>query len=163
MTCAIRHALLSDAPAACEVVRRSISELCYDDHHGDADTLKRWLENKTRSNFERWITSKEHVAIVAEMDGALVGFGLLNAQGTIALLYVSPDARFRGVSKDLLAILEREARAAGIQELKLESSMTARRFYESCGYVSSGPRCKGVGVTSCYPMSRRIDSAATSF
>jgi GNAT superfamily N-acetyltransferase len=162
MTCAIRHALLSDATAACEVVRRSIVELCYSDHHGDPDTLARWLANKTPANFERWITSGEHVAIAAESEGALVGFGLLNLQGTIALLYVSPDARFRGVSKGLLAALEGEAIAAGIRELKLESSLTALPFYSRFGYAPSAPPCKGAGVTTCYPMSRRMATATES-
>jgi GNAT superfamily N-acetyltransferase len=162
MTCAIRHAVISDATAACEVVRRSIIELCYGDHHDDPDILAAWLANKTPANFERWIVSEQHIAIAAEIDGALVGFGLLNLQGTIALLYVSPDARLRGVSKGLLAALEREAIVAGVRELKLESSLTAQPFYSRFGYTPSGAPCKGVGVTTCYPMSRRIATATGS-
>jgi GNAT superfamily N-acetyltransferase len=159
MSHAIRHALVSDATAACEVVRRSIVELCNSDHHGDPDALVKWLANKTLANFERWIASREHVAIVAEREGAVVGFGLLNLQGTIALLYVSPDARFRGVSKALLGALESEASAAGIGELRLESSLTALPFYSKFGYTPSGAPCKGTGVVACYPMSRRLVTA----
>ena len=159
MTCAIRHAVLSDAAAACEVVRRSIVELCFSDHHGDPDTLAGWLANKTPANFERWIASEQHIAIVAEMDGVLVGFGLLDRVGTITLLYVSPHARFRGVSKGLLAALEEEAIVAGVRELTLESSLTALPFYSRLGYTRAESPCKGVGVTTCYPMSRRIAAA----
>jgi hypothetical protein len=43
----IRDAVPEDAPAACEAMRRSISELCSTDHHGDAVILARWLANKT--------------------------------------------------------------------------------------------------------------------
>ena len=43
----IRDALPEDAPAACEVIRRSISELCGADHLNDALILGRWLANKT--------------------------------------------------------------------------------------------------------------------
>jgi len=156
MTCATRRAVLSDADAVCEVVRRSIVDLCQADHHGDPDTLAKWLVNKTPANFERWIASEEHIALAAEIDGALVGFGLLNLQGQIALLYVAPNARFRGVSKSLLASLEKEAIAVGIRELSLESSLTALPFYSRCGYTSSGPSATGFGVTTCYPMSRPI-------
>jgi GNAT superfamily N-acetyltransferase len=156
MTCAIRHALPSDVTAACEVVRRSIAELCDADHHGDPETLAEWLANKTPANFERWIGSNQHVAVTAEIGGAVVGFGLLNRRGTVALLYVSPDARFRGVSKALLAALEKEAYVIGIQELKLESSLTALPFYSRLGYTPSGSPCRGFGVTTRYPMARRI-------
>jgi GNAT superfamily N-acetyltransferase len=71
-------------------------------------------------------------------------------------LYVAPSARFRGVSKSLLASLESEAVALGIRELRLESSLTALPFYSRRGYSSSGPSACGFGVTTCYPMSRQI-------
>jgi hypothetical protein len=51
MICATRRAVLSDADAACEVVRRSIVDLCQADHHGDSDILAKWLANKTPANF----------------------------------------------------------------------------------------------------------------
>jgi len=43
----IRDAVAEDAPAACQVVRRSISELCIADHRSDPTILMRWLSNKT--------------------------------------------------------------------------------------------------------------------
>ena len=158
MACAVRRAVLSDAAAACEVVRSSIVDLCQADHHGDSDTLAKWLANKTPAHFERWIVSEENIALAAEIDGALVGFALLNLQGKIALLYVAPNARFRGVSKSLLASLEKEAIAVGIRELGLESTATALPFYSGRGYASSGPPTAGFGVTICYPMSRQISA-----
>ena len=94
MSCATRRAVLSDADAACEVVRRSIVDLCHADHHGDSETLAKWLANKTPANFERWIASKEHIALAAEIDGALVGFGLLNLQGKIAFYTSLPMRGF---------------------------------------------------------------------
>jgi hypothetical protein len=153
---ATRYAAISDASAACEVVRRSIIELCHDDHCRDEATLVEWLANKTPANFERWITSEQNIALVAERDKVLVGFGLLSLPDTIALLYVSPDVRFSGVSKTRLAGLEREAIAAGSREIKLESSIW--RFYERSGYSSTGPAVKGFGITRAHPMSRRIEA-----
>ena len=162
MTCVTRRAVRLDAEAACEVVRRSIVDLCQSDHQGDSDTLAKWLANKTPANFERWIASEDHVAVAAEIDGVLVGFGLLNVRSTIELLYVAPSARFRGVSKSLLASLESEAVAVGIRELTLESSLTALPFYSRQGYTSSGPPVVGFGVLTCYPMSRLIVTAKGS-
>ncbi len=156
MACVTRRAVKSDAAAACEVVRRSVVELCVEDHRGDGKILAEWLENKTTVNFEDWIASDRHVALVAEREGAIVGFDLMNLAGVIALLYVSPDARFSGVSKALLSALEEEALNAGIRTMKLESSVTALRFYRSAGYSLEGDATHGFGLTCCYPMFRQI-------
>lgn len=155
---ATRRAVPADATAACEVVRRSITELCYQDHRGDRVSLKHWLENKTPVNFETWIVSKEHVAFAAEHETKLVGFAMLNLRGYVALLYVSPEARFKGISKTLLAALEEGASAAGIRELRLQSSATALRFYLDRGYALTGPPDEGFGLTSGYPMARQIEA-----
>jgi putative acetyltransferase len=160
MNCATRRAVPSDAVAACDVVRRSIIELCYDDHRGDPTSLASWLANKTPVNFERWIGSGEHVALVAERDSELVGFGLLSLEGSIALLYVSPDARFGGVSKLLLSALEHAATATSIHELNLESSATAFSFYKRRGYASTGPPFQAFGITMGYPMSRQMSAGS---
>ena len=47
MMAAVRKAEPRDAEAAAVVLRRSITELCTLDHDGDADTLAKWLANKT--------------------------------------------------------------------------------------------------------------------
>lgn len=156
MVCVTRRAIASDAALACEVVRRSIVELCVEDHRGDSKTLAEWLKNKTTADFEDWIASDRHVALVAEREGAIVGFGLLNLSGVIEFLYVSPEARFSGVSKALLSALEEQALAAGIRETKFESTVTALRFYRRAGYALEGDAARGFGTTCCYPMSRQI-------
>ena len=54
--------------------------------------------------------------------------------GEITLNYVSPDARFRGVSKALIERLEAQARELGLDRCALNSTGTARQFYLSLGY-----------------------------
>ena len=152
----IRRAAPSDAAAACDIVRRSIVELCIADHRLDEPTISQWLANKTVENIGGWIGSADHIALVAEREHAIVGFGLLNRSGKLALLYVAPTARLAGISKALLATLEQEAMDAEIKEISLESSVTARRFYQRCGYVSAGDPVAGFGVTKGYPMTKRI-------
>lgn len=152
----IRRAKTIDATAACVAVRRSIAELCTDDHRGDEGTLAEWLANKTEANFEQWINSAGHIALVAERANGVIGFVLVNLEGEILLLYVSPKARFQGVSKALLGAAEREALLAGMQMLTLNSTTTARQFYRGCGFVTAGEPCKGFGVSMCYPLSKRL-------
>lgn len=162
MDCIIRRAVKSDAAPACEVVRRSIIELCAADHRGDRETLAKWLDNKTTALFEDWIASDRSVTLVAERAGSIVGVGLMNQSGAIHLLYVSPDARFSGVSKALLAALEEEAAAAGISEMRLESTITAQRFYADAGYSRNGDATSVHAGMCCLPMYRRIDNTAMS-
>jgi len=59
---------------------------------------------------------------------------MIDHNGRILLNYVSPDTRFRGVSKALLAHMEEEARRRGLPQTRLESTMTARAFYVAAGY-----------------------------
>jgi len=131
----VRRATEADAAQACDVLRRSIAELCYLDHRGDEALLARWLSNKTAENLRRWI-SESHF-FVAEEDGRLLGCAAMNGGGKITLNYVAPEARFRGVSKALVAALEAAAKKLGLAECRLESTQTALRFYRRLGYVDA--------------------------
>ena len=98
-----------DASAGCVVMRRSIAELCVADHKNDPAILARWLENKTVENFVAWINQADNSLMVAVEDGAILAVGSVTNSGSIGLNYVSPDARFRGVSRALLHALEARA------------------------------------------------------
>lgn len=152
----IRTAVQADAVAACDVVRRSIMDLCVEDHGGDPATIGSWLSNKTPDRFRQWIGSGGNFAVVAERSARVVGFGLATREGHLALLYVAPEARFRGISKALLRFIEDEARRAGVRQITLESTSTARRFYERCGFVTSGDPAPGFGIAHAYPMAKRV-------
>ena len=154
MAVEIRPARDADAEAACEVLRRSIRELCTEDHREDAATLAAWLFNKTPENVRRWI-STGHV-VVADDAGTLCGVGAVQATGEITLNYVAPEARFRGVSKALVAAVEAWARDHGVTRCTLRSTATARRFYASVGYGDSGPPSPGFGITLAYPMAKEL-------
>ena len=130
----IRPARAADAAAACGVLRRSIAELCVADHDNDPQFLSRWLANKTPENVAAWIADPGNVVYVAVDDGRIAGVAAMTRAGLVTLNYVSPDFRFRGVSKVLLAALERKAAELGLTQCNLESTKTARRFYEAAGY-----------------------------
>jgi N-acetylglutamate synthase-like GNAT family acetyltransferase len=53
----------------------------------------------------------------------------------MTLLYVSPEFRFHGVSKALLAALEADARKLGLPSCALVSTDTAKPFFLAAGYV----------------------------
>jgi GNAT superfamily N-acetyltransferase len=152
----IRDALPEDALAACEVIRRSISELCGADHLNDPVILGRWLGNKTREIVASWISRPGNSVLVAVESDTILAVGCVTNAGEITLNYVSPDARFRGVSRALLAALETRAVERGNKRCTLLSTETAHSFYRSAGYVVDGPRQGKFGTTSSYPMSKQL-------
>jgi GNAT superfamily N-acetyltransferase len=105
----IRDATPDDAIEGCEVLKRSIAELCTADHKNDPTILARWLGNKTIENFVAWTAQPDNSLLVAVEDSKILAVGSVTDSGTIGLNYVSPDARFRGVSRALLQALELRA------------------------------------------------------
>ena len=151
----IRPATTSDADAASEVLRRSITHLCVADHGHDPTILARWLANKTPAQFRDWIASDRQCVLVAVEDGTVLGVGSVTTDGRIGLNYVAPEARFRGASKAMLVALEEHARHFGATHCVLESTATARRFYLSAGYADSAAPIRMFGAAS-YLMIKRL-------
>jgi GNAT superfamily N-acetyltransferase len=149
----IRPAAATDIDAICEVVRASITDLCHADHKGDPDTLARWLANKTPANVALWLTNTRNINLVADEDGAVLAAGCVTVLGEVILNYVSPAARFRGVSSAVLAALEAEACSKGNVRCTLESTATAYRFYKKRGYLDAGLPGGKHGLTT-YPMAK---------
>jgi GNAT superfamily N-acetyltransferase len=137
----VRPAKPEDAAAACDVLRRSITELCEADHRNDEAFLARWLANKTPENVRGWITTSH--MFVAEAGGEILGVAGVSDTGHVTLNYVAPRARFKGVSKALLGAVERCAMELGCTMCTLESTTTAERFYRAAGY-SESDQPKGV-------------------
>ena len=79
--------------------------------------------------------------------------------GEITLNYVSPRARFRGLSRALLPALEARAAERGNTLCQLHSTETAHRFYLANGYVDVGAPIRKFGMNSGYPMSKRIEAS----
>jgi ribosomal protein S18 acetylase RimI-like enzyme len=83
------------------------------------------------------------VALVAEDDGAPVGYALANVvpqtpiRGHLYDLYVHADVRGRGVGRELIATVADRLKARGATYLSLDVALTndsARRLYERLGF-----------------------------
>jgi GNAT superfamily N-acetyltransferase len=151
----IRAARPEDAMAACVTMRRSITELCTADHGGDPAVLERWLANKTPASFLAWLARADNTVLVAVAEDAILAVGAVTDAGEINLNYVSPAARFRGVSRAMLAALEARAAERGSRRCILTSTATARRLYETAGYTANGPPEQKFGVPG-YPMVKAL-------
>src|SRR5262245_12625091 len=156
----IRKAVLEDAVQACEVIRRSIVELCQADHNDDPVILKKWLANKTPDNVRTWIAAPDGHLFVAAEGEQILGVAAVRSSGEITLNYVSPAARFRGVSKALLQQLEATARALRCDRCVLTSTATARRFYLAAGYQELGPPTTGFPTSVSRRMEKQLATRA---
>ena len=89
-------------------------------------------------------TVRDGVALIAEQDGAAVGFVfcVLGERGRntahVTDIYVRPEARGQGIGKALLAELVEPARKAGLEHVSLEvllQNADARRLYDRLGFA----------------------------
>ena len=156
----IRDATPADAVKACEAIRASITELCMADHNRNPEILRRWLAGKTPDNVAAWAAATGSSLLVTVEDDAVLAVGGVTDDGEITLNYVSPKARFRGISAALLKSLEARAVGRGAVEITLLSTETARRFYLSRGYRDVGPSLGKFGTAASYPMSKMLGSIA---
>ncbi len=127
--------------AAREILPGDVADLAL--LHAEAFPFEPW----DRDSLARLIALPAMRARVIE-DGNRAKLGFLLAlvvagEAEIVTLCVAPDARRRGVARDLLADLESLARAAQSSRLVLEvaaDNRPALRFYESCGFTPIGRR-----------------------
>jgi GNAT superfamily N-acetyltransferase len=152
----VRDATPQDAAAACDVLRRSIAQLCGADHGNDPATLERWLSNKRPEIVAEWAKQPGNSLLVAVEGDAVLAVGSVTDSGEITLNYVAPDARFRGVSRTMLKALEARAAERGNSRCTLTSTETAHRFYLSGGYIDDGTPAGTFGTNSGYPMFKHL-------
>jgi GNAT superfamily N-acetyltransferase len=152
----IRDAAPGDAEAGCETMRRSIAELCEADHRNDPKILASWLANKQPRVFLGWLAEPGNSVLVAVIEDAIAAVGAVRDSGEITLNYVSPDHRFKGVSRTLLAALEKRAVERGNERCILSSTATARRFYLANGYVEAGAAEGHFGTQTGFPMAKLL-------
>jgi GNAT superfamily N-acetyltransferase len=74
--------------------------------------------------------------IVAELDGAIVGFAAV-VGGSLDGLFVEPDLWGRGIGRALIEVAAYEARQRGLS-LTVIANPSARRFYQTCGFTVEG-------------------------
>ncbi|WIY52795.1 GNAT family N-acetyltransferase [Devosia sp. YIM 151766] len=155
MSLRIRSARVEDVPAMSRVLIASITELCGPDHRNEPEALAAWTANKSVNGVASMLENAKLRLFVAERNGEVLAVGGVTLDGEVALNYVAPQARFGGISKAMLVRLEAELVALGFAEAQLESTATARRFYQAAGWLADGPQASGRGVNG-YPMRKQL-------
>ena len=103
----------------------------------------------------RIVRADNHVFVATE-GSTILAVGAVTSSGEITLNYVSPDARFAGVSKALLNRLEAKTLELGNNTCTLTSTETARRFYLSAGYKQQSSSKNLLATSSSYLMIKQL-------
>ncbi|MGN0837040.1 MAG: GNAT family N-acetyltransferase [Akkermansia sp.] len=119
-----------DARAAAQLFRDTVLRTTCRDY--SAEQRRVWAAAAEQP--ERWASSfAQHVALVAEEDGQMLGFGDLDPRrGYLDRLYTHCGHQGRGVASRICEALER---AAVTERITVHASLTARGFFERRGYV----------------------------
>ncbi|MBN2807564.1 MAG: GNAT family N-acetyltransferase, partial [Prolixibacteraceae bacterium] len=89
-----------------------------------------------KSDVDQWLERiQEQYFIVAEKKNKMVGFGSLNKDGYLDLLFVDKDTQGQGVANALISELERKAIEQQNDFIYSDVSLTARGFFEHRGFI----------------------------
>jgi GNAT superfamily N-acetyltransferase len=154
----VRTAEPGDAGCACNVLRRSIAQLCEKDHRNDTAILTTWLANKTPETVRGWIESGKNCSLVAVIDNQVAGIAILTRQGKIVLFYVAPEMCQAGAGNALLQAIEHRAGEWGLRTLQVDSTLTAQQFYLRHGFTLNRTTISAFG-TEAYSLSKSLVQA----
>jgi len=156
MEISVRLARLDDSPTICIILRRSITEVCTKDHKNNPDIISAWTKNKTIENVNSWLLNPDNYSFISSVNGIESGFGLMSSSGEILLCYVLPEALHVGVGSILLNSMIETAKNIGVQKVTVDSTQTAKGFYERNGFLQSCPSKSEFGVI-CSPLELRLN------
>ncbi|AME26501.1 MULTISPECIES: GNAT family N-acetyltransferase [Burkholderiaceae] len=129
MAIVIRRYEPSDLDAVINVFLRAIREVASRDY--DAAQIDAWAQADRDVWARRRLDRPTWLALV---DGAVAGFGDLQSDGHIDMLFVHPEHQRAGAANALLDQIESEARNQHLGIIDTDASLTARPFFEARGF-----------------------------
>jgi len=132
-----REARVDEGPLLLEMMREfyAADELSFDEA-GASRALTELLDNRALGRVWLVETAGQPAGYVVLALGSSLEFGGLDA--FVDELYVRPRFEGRGLGRETLAFVEREARVLGVRTLLLEvraGNDRARRLYERAGFL----------------------------
>jgi ribosomal protein S18 acetylase RimI-like enzyme len=142
----VRSATRAELPAVAVLAGRLVRM-----HHAEDET-RFFLPDRVEAGYEWWLGREldraEARVLVAEHDGRVVGYSygaleerdwnlLLDVHGAVHDLYVSDDARGRGIGKQLLQAMLTELEGLGAERVVLSTMVgneTAQRLFRAAGF-----------------------------
>jgi putative acetyltransferase len=154
----IRQYDLHDAPA--------IAQLFYETIH--SINRKDYSEEEVRAvapevpDADIWhLRMSQRHTLVAEDNSQILAFAELESDGHLDMFYCRADAVGRGIGRQLYRTVEAQAAELSIVRLFAEVSITARPFFERCGFSIVQQQIvvrQGIKLTN-YVMEKRLRAA----
>lgn len=137
----------ADATATAQLFQAAIRTTAA--RHYEPAQIEAWAGGDV--DVEGWNRSRSGAwTVVAELDGAVVGFSDLTPDGVLDMLFVHPDAGGRGIARQLVNAVVAEGRRRGLHSITTHASRAARPAFERFGFVvdAEHPRTmiRGVAV-----------------
>ena len=126
---AIRAARPDDAAAISTLVQRTVRISNGKDY--PAHSIELIVANFAADKVGQRMAERD--VFICQQGDRVVGTIALGG-GRLRTLFVDPELQHTGIGARLVDHLEMHAREAGVRELTLSSSLTARGFYERLGY-----------------------------
>jgi GNAT superfamily N-acetyltransferase len=151
----IRRASRDDANACWDVRRRAVMSECASAY--PHDQLDEWTGGAPSVAFTNAVEDRFYVAIV---EAHLAGTGTIDlTTGKIDAIFVHPGFMRRGIGAAMVAHLEALARAAGLRQIVLDSTLNAAPFYRRLGFegetVAPYRSPRGLRM-DCVPMTKPL-------
>jgi ribosomal protein S18 acetylase RimI-like enzyme len=157
MTIEYRTATCADAAALAELGARTFTDTF--GHLYQPGDLEIFLQNHSPDNWDRELNDRAFEVLVAELDGALVGYVKLGPPhlpfeprgeaAELRQLYVVEEVKGQGVADELIRwVIERarDKRADNLYLSVFTENHRARRFYERYGFEPEGTYAFMVGT-----------------
>ena len=158
-TATIRKANASDALAIWNVRTLAIREISHPEY--PKDLLETWAPEIMPGSFPDNI--KRCDWFVAEIKGEVVATGSLDLEKkSVEGMFTLPGFQGRGLAGLILAQVENAAILNGLMKITLESTLSAKNFYEKNGYKSTerSEYCSPAGLMlGCFKMEKLLNSA----
>ncbi|MEK6958812.1 MAG: GNAT family N-acetyltransferase [archaeon] len=95
------------------------------------------------------------LALEGDVPAGTVRLTLIGRNGKLQRLAVLKEFRGKGIAKQIVKALEKEALAQGLEKITMHSQSHAKGFYEKLGYEVSGKEFMEAGIPHV-PMEKRL-------
>ena len=127
----IRKYQIQDLSPVVRLFTDSVHELTA----GAYDATQRYAWASRTPHLDVWRARLDSLeTLVAEEGDDLAGFISYDKDGTIDLVFTAPNFARRGIASTLYHEAEKQLIGMGVKELKTESSVVARPFFERHGF-----------------------------
>lgn len=127
----IREYKFSDTQAMMKLFYDTVHEINIQDY--TIEQVNAWASKSM--DYEVWHKRLQaKLPYIAEINGEIVGFGELEADGHIDCFYCHSKHQKEGIGSKLLSHIENIASLRGVKRLYIEASITAKPFFQSKGF-----------------------------